>query len=151
MIISDIPITLCVKAVSKRIKFKLHMYITLQVLYIMDINRDGYRDQIVNMSVWIWAIEYVMWVYFLQHVYRYYSLFMKVLSGTCHNGCRWWIINKSSGFALSRFPVSGSVAPAMNHNYMERTWRVMENFSDWLASATCHHHMHVQMGSKPKY
>ena len=41
------PIALGVKVVFTRITFTLHMYIRSM----MDMKRDGYRDQIVTMSV----------------------------------------------------------------------------------------------------
>ena len=50
----------CVKFESKRIKFKLYTHVHNTARTMIDVNRDGYRDQIVSMSVRTLPTEYVM-------------------------------------------------------------------------------------------
>ena len=58
---SGVPITFCVKVVPKQ-SCSHYTYVHNTARFM---NRDGYRDPIVSMSVWVLATEYVMWVYFL--------------------------------------------------------------------------------------
>ena len=49
----------------------------------VDVNRDGYRDQIVSMSIWTLATEYVMWGCFLHSTTCMYVPFI------VHKGIKW--------------------------------------------------------------
>ena len=60
MIVIGISKTFGVNAGSKRIKFKLYTSVHNTAKSMNDVNRDGYRDQIVSLSVRTLATEYVM-------------------------------------------------------------------------------------------
>ena len=56
---------MCQDCIQNNYVLTTYMYVHNTARFMVDMNRDGYRDQIVSMSVWLLATECVIWTYFL--------------------------------------------------------------------------------------